>query len=434
MRARERERENERGRERERERKGKRRGGGGEFLRVSHPLGLLKCQLLSSWLAQFHSSRGRRKTRSSHDPPFLNTSRNYCRERESQPWLLRDPVGVFPHRRQSSRTDLPVRGVPRLLVTFFGKQRSARLCQPKQTERCCSRSSELNRHRRLDGNFDAVSRPGTVGCGTIVRLSHLILPNNIVRSPTNQGTAIATLQLDGKSTEFGCWSPKLFLSVRLFAVDSRWPVGCLWVVSWFTSLSAVAMATAHHWAASKASSAVAAEALEVTLSFPIGVWVVAGLLSLPAWTFRATCPSVTAFVIPKCDCPISWITTRWPKSSNRRPHGSHFSTSAAMPTPSSSSALSLGKASILIILSLWRCWCWLFFSLFCPSPNSPVCLDRPIYPCRGLCERVRQGCEGRMKTYGYPWPDMLRCDKFPLDNDMCIGPLSSGSSSEGIYA
>ena len=63
--------------------------------------------------------------------------------------------------------------------------------------------------------------------------------------------------------------------------------------------------------------------------------------------------------------------------------------------------------------------------------DSPVCLDRPIYPCRGLCERVRQGCEGRMKTYGYPWPDMLRCDKFPLDNDMCIGPLSSGTSTEG---
>lgn len=67
--------------------------------------------------------------------------------------------------------------------------------------------------------------------------------------------------------------------------------------------------------------------------------------------------------------------------------------------------------------------------LFLCSLFSPVCLDRPIYPCRGLCERVRQGCEGRMKTYGYPWPDMLRCDKFPLDNDMCIGPLSSPSIS-----
>ncbi|KZS17215.1 secreted frizzled-related protein 5 [Daphnia magna] len=68
--------------------------------------------------------------------------------------------------------------------------------------------------------------------------------------------------------------------------------------------------------------------------------------------------------------------------------------------------------------------------LFLCSLFSPVCLDRPIYPCRGLCERVRHGCEGRMKTYGYPWPDMLRCDKFPLDNDMCIGPLSTGSSSQ----
>lgn len=69
---------------------------------------------------------------------------------------------------------------------------------------------------------------------------------------------------------------------------------------------------------------------------------------------------------------------------------------------------------------------------FIYSCCSPVCLDRPIYPCRGLCERVRQGCEGRMKTYGYPWPDMLRCEKFPLDNDMCIGPVASGSSSDGI--
>jgi hypothetical protein len=42
------ERERMKGEGKERERKGKRRGGGGEFLRVSHPLGLLKCQLLSS--------------------------------------------------------------------------------------------------------------------------------------------------------------------------------------------------------------------------------------------------------------------------------------------------------------------------------------------------------------------------------------------------
>ncbi|XP_075218985.1 secreted frizzled-related protein 5-like isoform X2 [Lycorma delicatula] len=69
--------------------------------------------------------------------------------------------------------------------------------------------------------------------------------------------------------------------------------------------------------------------------------------------------------------------------------------------------------------------------LFLCSLFSPVCLDRPIYPCRSLCNKVKQGCEGRMKTYGFPWPDMFRCDKFPLDNDMCIRPQSGADPVEG---
>ncbi|XP_069693486.1 secreted frizzled-related protein 5-like [Periplaneta americana] len=63
--------------------------------------------------------------------------------------------------------------------------------------------------------------------------------------------------------------------------------------------------------------------------------------------------------------------------------------------------------------------------LFLCSLFSPVCLDRPIYPCRSLCEKVKQGCEGRMKKYGFPWPEMFNCSKFPQDNDMCITPQSS---------
>ncbi|XP_067137897.1 secreted frizzled-related protein 5-like [Centruroides vittatus] len=65
--------------------------------------------------------------------------------------------------------------------------------------------------------------------------------------------------------------------------------------------------------------------------------------------------------------------------------------------------------------------------LFLCSLFSPVCLDRPIYPCRSLCEAVKRGCEGRMSTYGFPWPDMVRCDKFPYDNDMCITIQSQDS-------
>lgn len=62
--------------------------------------------------------------------------------------------------------------------------------------------------------------------------------------------------------------------------------------------------------------------------------------------------------------------------------------------------------------------------LFLCSLFSPVCLERPIYPCRSLCQQVRAGCEGRMKAYGFPWPAMLGCEKFPEDNDMCISAQS----------
>ncbi|CAM1329021.1 SFRP5 (predicted), partial [Pycnogonum litorale] len=69
--------------------------------------------------------------------------------------------------------------------------------------------------------------------------------------------------------------------------------------------------------------------------------------------------------------------------------------------------------------------------LFLCSLFSPVCLDRPIYPCRSLCDAVRNGCESRMNGYGYPWPDMVRCDKFPLDNDMCISVQSKRQKGNG---
>lgn len=50
---------------------------------------------------------------------------------------------------------------------------------------------------------------------------------------------------------------------------------------------------------------------------------------------------------------------------------------------------------------------------------APVCLERPIYPCRWLCEAVRDNCTPIMEAYGFPWPEMLTCEKFPQD-DVCI--------------
>lgn len=58
--------------------------------------------------------------------------------------------------------------------------------------------------------------------------------------------------------------------------------------------------------------------------------------------------------------------------------------------------------------------------LFLCSLFAPVCLDRPIYPCRSLCEVVRDACAPVMESYGFPWPEMLHCGKFPSDHDLCI--------------
>jgi len=65
--------------------------------------------------------------------------------------------------------------------------------------------------------------------------------------------------------------------------------------------------------------------------------------------------------------------------------------------------------------------CFHVIQVFLCSLFAPVCLDRPVWPCRSLCEAVKAGCVDRMLKYGFPWPDMLRCDQFPSDNDLCIG-------------
>ncbi|CAH1268166.1 secreted frizzled-related protein 2-like isoform X1 [Branchiostoma lanceolatum] len=58
--------------------------------------------------------------------------------------------------------------------------------------------------------------------------------------------------------------------------------------------------------------------------------------------------------------------------------------------------------------------------LFLCSLFTPVCLEQDIFPCRSLCEGVRDSCAPVMAQHGFPWPKMLKCDKYPPDNDMCI--------------
>ncbi|XP_048395544.1 secreted frizzled-related protein 2 [Stegostoma tigrinum] len=65
---------------------------------------------------------------------------------------------------------------------------------------------------------------------------------------------------------------------------------------------------------------------------------------------------------------------------------------------------------------------------FLCSLFAPVCideLDEPIQPCRSLCEQVKESCSPVMSAFGFPWPDMLQCEHFPRDNDLCIPPADS---------
>jgi Fz domain len=64
--------------------------------------------------------------------------------------------------------------------------------------------------------------------------------------------------------------------------------------------------------------------------------------------------------------------------------------------------------------------------LFLCSLFSPVCLEQLILPCRSLCEAVQRGCEPRMQRYGFSWPEMLRCERFPVHEDLCISMQSTG--------
>ncbi|XP_076002016.1 secreted frizzled-related protein 2-like [Genypterus blacodes] len=60
---------------------------------------------------------------------------------------------------------------------------------------------------------------------------------------------------------------------------------------------------------------------------------------------------------------------------------------------------------------------------FLCSLFAPVCLPElsgPVSPCRSLCEAVRDGCVPVMSAFGFPWPEMFNCTRFPRGTQLCI--------------
>ena len=62
---------------------------------------------------------------------------------------------------------------------------------------------------------------------------------------------------------------------------------------------------------------------------------------------------------------------------------------------------------------------------FLCSMYAPVCqpnVTDEVLPCRSLCKRVKKGCEPLLRQYGFPWPERMRCRRFPEDRDdsLCL--------------
>lgn len=63
--------------------------------------------------------------------------------------------------------------------------------------------------------------------------------------------------------------------------------------------------------------------------------------------------------------------------------------------------------------------CSVDIRFFVCSVFAPPCMAGEVQrPCRSICERAKQGCEGLMANFGVSWPEELRCDSFPTE--MCI--------------
>lgn len=71
--------------------------------------------------------------------------------------------------------------------------------------------------------------------------------------------------------------------------------------------------------------------------------------------------------------------------------------------------------------------------LFLCSMFAPLCtiLDKPLLPCRDLCESARKGCENLMESFHYKWPKDFECSQFPVSgsDEICLGRQASSSSA-----
>lgn len=60
---------------------------------------------------------------------------------------------------------------------------------------------------------------------------------------------------------------------------------------------------------------------------------------------------------------------------------------------------------------------------------APVCVEefpeQLIHPCSDLCEDVRQSCLPKMLQFGFGWPEIVKCSRFPVSSSKMCVPLTA---------
>ena len=65
-------------------------------------------------------------------------------------------------------------------------------------------------------------------------------------------------------------------------------------------------------------------------------------------------------------------------------------------------------------------------TFFLCSMYAPMCQPNfkgEVLPCRSICERARKGCAPVLRRFGFSWPERMKCEIFPEDEDnrLCLG-------------
>ena len=60
--------------------------------------------------------------------------------------------------------------------------------------------------------------------------------------------------------------------------------------------------------------------------------------------------------------------------------------------------------------------------LFLCSLYAPPCtqIEKPLLPCRDVCESAKKGCSALMEQFSQKWPAQFDCSKFPEPGGLCI--------------